>query len=425
MKNKLLSLLLCSCMIFSLTACGSKNNNTNEQEENNVSANLIDYKSKVTNLADYSKITFYPGTVELTEDYLNEFIEEKVASWEYYESTDKKIVENGDVVRIKYIGLVDNSEVENTDSVDEDGILVEVGSGIMIDGFEEGLVGTSVGDTTEITLTLPDTIQNEDLQGKEITFNVTVGAIQKLVTPLLNEETVKEQGYDSLEEFEQECRTSVLESIYENYLNNQSACVIEYMLDNSEFNLDENEINDAANKLINEYYDNAEANGIDKESFLNNYVGNTEEMFEQTCKVEVEENIKYILVMNEVFEKENLNIDEIYENTIDDYATLYGFSDLNSLISVYGEDQIKIQMMCDTAMDLLIERSVPISDDKVELTTNDMPAIKEYMEYEESQLKKAEIEDASESVDNVDVSESENTENVTEENVEIIEDDLN
>ena len=52
-----------------------------------------------------------------------------------------------------------------------------IGSGRYIDDFEEQLIGAHPGDEVEVTVTFPEDYGNEELNGKEAVFDVTVNGI--------------------------------------------------------------------------------------------------------------------------------------------------------------------------------------------------------------------------------------------------------
>ena len=55
---------------------------------------------------------------------------------------------------------------------------VELGSGRLIPGFEDQLVGVKAGDKREVNVTFPDDYPVENLKGKDATFDVTVKAVK-------------------------------------------------------------------------------------------------------------------------------------------------------------------------------------------------------------------------------------------------------
>jgi trigger factor len=68
------------------------------------------------------------------------------------------------------------------------GTALVLGSGRMIPGFEDALVGAKAGEERVITPTFPEDYQNLELAGKTAEFTVTVNAVAAPVLPELNEQ---------------------------------------------------------------------------------------------------------------------------------------------------------------------------------------------------------------------------------------------
>lgn len=92
-------------------------------------------------------------------------------------STDSSLtVEDGDTVNIDYVGSIDGVEFDGGNT-QGNGTDLTIGSGRYIDDFEEQLSGAHPGDEVEVTVTFPDDYGNDELNGKEAVFNVTVNGI--------------------------------------------------------------------------------------------------------------------------------------------------------------------------------------------------------------------------------------------------------
>ena len=88
------------------------------------------------------------------------------------------VAENGDKVNIDYTGYIDGEAFEGG-STDGNGADLTLGSGSYIDGFEDGVVGHSVGETFDLNLKFPDSYWNSDYAGKDVTFEVTLNGVYK------------------------------------------------------------------------------------------------------------------------------------------------------------------------------------------------------------------------------------------------------
>ncbi|MBQ7089512.1 MAG: FKBP-type peptidyl-prolyl cis-trans isomerase, partial [Clostridia bacterium] len=88
----------------------------------------------------------------------------------YEEDIKEGTVQKGDTCAIDYIGKKDGVAFEGgTGSYD-----LEIGSGSFIPGFEEGLIGKKIGSTVDLNLTFPENYGNEELNGQDVVFTVTI-----------------------------------------------------------------------------------------------------------------------------------------------------------------------------------------------------------------------------------------------------------
>lgn len=92
-------------------------------------------------------------------------------------STDTSLtVQDGDSVNIDYVGSIDGVEFDSG-STNGAGTTLVIGSGSYIDDFEEQLIGSHPGDTVDVNVTFPENYGNEELNGKDALFKVTINGI--------------------------------------------------------------------------------------------------------------------------------------------------------------------------------------------------------------------------------------------------------
>lgn len=129
---------------------------------------------------------------ELVEMYIEYYILPGYATQE--ELTDG-IVELGDTVNIDYTGYHDGTAFEGGTA---EGALLTIGSQRFIAGFEDGLIGASVGDKVSLDLSFPDPYTNNPaLAGEPVVFEVTVNSISRPVLPELTDELVATMNIDN------------------------------------------------------------------------------------------------------------------------------------------------------------------------------------------------------------------------------------
>ena len=125
-------------------------------------------------------------------------LREQSRTWEVVE----RAAESGDQVEIDYVGTLDGEAFEGGSAENQKLVL---GSGQMISGFEDGLVGASAGEEKVLELTFPEDYHSEELKGKQTAFTVKVKSVSQPVLPEMNDEFfakygVKEGGEEAFRE---------------------------------------------------------------------------------------------------------------------------------------------------------------------------------------------------------------------------------
>lgn len=98
-----------------------------------------------------------------------------------------------DKVTIDYIGTRDGEEFSGGSAQGSD---LELGSGRMIPGFEEGIVGMNTGEERTLHLRFPEDYHSEELKGAAVEFKITVTKIQQLVPAALDDALFAKYGVE-------------------------------------------------------------------------------------------------------------------------------------------------------------------------------------------------------------------------------------
>lgn len=120
----------------------------------------------------------------------------------------ERAAQNDDQVNIDFVGKVDGEAFAGGSAK---GTQLVLGSGRMIPGFEDGLVGAKAGEERVVNVTFPEDYQNLDLAGKAAEFTITVNSVSAPVLPELNEEFFAQFGIkeSTLEGFRSEVRKNM------------------------------------------------------------------------------------------------------------------------------------------------------------------------------------------------------------------------
>jgi trigger factor len=119
------------------------------------------------------------------------------------ETVDRPIAE-GDLAVLDFVGRVDGEEFEGGRARD---YMLEVGSGRLIEGFEEQLVGARAGESRTVELEFPADYHAEELAGKPAAFDVEVKEVKEKALPALDDDFASEASeFDTLEDLRADIR---------------------------------------------------------------------------------------------------------------------------------------------------------------------------------------------------------------------------
>jgi trigger factor len=137
-------------------------------------------------------------TVDADQSAIDDQIKQLASQSKRWEDAPKKhAAANGDLVVIDFEGEVEGTPFEGGKGED---MSVELGSGRLIPGFEEQLVGAKAGESRKVEVTFPDDYQAEKLKGKAATFAVTVKAVKTGGENKVDEDFAKSLGLNDLEQ---------------------------------------------------------------------------------------------------------------------------------------------------------------------------------------------------------------------------------
>ncbi len=348
MKKKIIfaAALIGMTMVFS--ACGSNEKYTT------IDASL---ESKITELAQYKGLTYAPAQVTVTDEDVEEEMEMELSWYGTYEKIpDKTVAEEGDTVNIAFKGTINGEEFEQGTSESYDLIL---GTGEMIEGFEEAIIGKNVGDKVTVDLVFPEDYDDESVAGQNVTFEITLNQIEEYVEPELTDEFVKENlEYENIEAFREATRNSLVESLMEDAREEAQSGLIAEIMDNSTFEMVEDEIEAYREAMIEEYEAYAEMYGMAYGDFLEMFMGTTEETFAEDSKGMAEESIKNILIYQAIIDKEDLGITEKeYKKAIKEMAKEYEYDSVEEFEADYDKPSIIEEMLYEKVMDFIVKNA--------------------------------------------------------------------
>ena len=124
----------------------------------------------------------------------------------------KHAAAHGDLVVLDFVGKIAGKLFDGGAGED---MSVELGSGRLIPGFEEQLIGAKAGDERDVEVKFPDDYPSEPTRGKPATFAVKVKAIKTAGDTNLDDEFAKSLGLTDLDQLRDLIRSQYEQQSFE------------------------------------------------------------------------------------------------------------------------------------------------------------------------------------------------------------------
>lgn len=325
------------------------------QEEGPTTSELmaeIDVAKCVT-LGEYKGITVKKTIEPVTDEDVEKEIQ--TALEDYPVEVNNRSVQEGDTVDIDYVGRIDGEEFEGGS---DQGALLKIGSGQFIEGFEDGLIGASKGETRVLELTFPDNY-TEDLAGKAVEFTVTVNAIKEpLKEP--NDEWVAAniEGYYTVDEYKAGIRSEQEENNKQTAEEQMRYTAWTTVVDGCTINEYPDTLVEMGKKLYTQQAETyAKYAGMELKQFIESS-GITQEEFDANAEEYGKDVAAQSLVNQAICNAEGYAIgDDAYKEALNNMLTEYGCTE-EELISAYGQDNVEQSIMMNRVIQLILDNAV-------------------------------------------------------------------
>ncbi|AVT81868.1 trigger factor [Rhodopseudomonas palustris] len=156
-------------------------------------------------LADFKSFSVEKPVVEVADSDVDEAIKRIAdANRAYADKAEGAKAETGDRVTVSFKGTIDGVAFDGGTGED---IPVVIGSASFIPGFEDQLVGISVGETRTIKVTFPTNYASETLAGKPAEFETTATKLEAPQETTIDDEFAKTLGLESLDKLKEAAKT--------------------------------------------------------------------------------------------------------------------------------------------------------------------------------------------------------------------------
>ena len=354
MRKKILSAILVLVMIMSLAACGSKKaaEETTEDQYNTININGAEY----VELGEYKNLTIEGAKVEITEEDIDQEMEDLRYQYSEYKKISRKEVKEDDIVNVDYVCKIDGKKVEDYcgDAYD-----ITVGSGELVFGddldLETALVGKKVGDTVKVSGTFSNDEIDETVAGKKGEFSIKINYISKEVFPEITDEFVKENfDVNTVEEYRKSVREDLQAQAEMDIEDQNRALLWEQAVKNAK------QIKDFPEDLLELEKENIIVQETEWASYFGIDVGDDIESYLQeayglTLEEYAKDSLMRYCVLDLIIKAEKIEpteeeIDAVLQNELEEG----GYESMDDVLEYMTRDDVKEQLIYEKVMDVIM-----------------------------------------------------------------------
>ena len=220
---------------------------------------------------------------------------------------DDRPVESGDTVTFDFQGLLDGVPFDGGTA---EKYKLTIGSGQFIPGFEEQIIGKSIGEEFDVNVTFPEDYHAEELAGKPTVFKCKLHSIQAKEYFDIDDDFAKDFGdCDTLEEYRASLREQIAERKKHASDNAVESQIFQFLDDEMECVVPDAMIENRIDMEIREMESRLKGSGLSMKDYLR-YSGMTMDDYRDQIRNRCEKQVRMRLAMEEVAKLEGITATE-------------------------------------------------------------------------------------------------------------------
>ena len=254
-------------------------------------------------LGDYKNLKATKFVHKVTDEEIDNRIQQDVDKATTMADVTDRAVEKGDTVNLNYAGTVDGVAFEGGTAENQ---TLEIGSGHFIPGFEDQMIGMSIGEEKDLNVTFPEEYHAENLKGKAAVFHVKVNGIQAKVVPALDDDFAADVSeFNTFDEYKQNIVKELNERAQKNADTQLENDLVQQAVDASDCDIPDAMIEDEIDMMIREMKMRMMYQGLRYEDYLK-YTGQSEDQVKEMYRPEAKNRVKMQLVLEAMVKAEKV-----------------------------------------------------------------------------------------------------------------------
>ncbi len=257
-------------------------------------------------LGDYKNLEAKKVVDEVTDDDVSAEIERaRDRNSRFVEVTDRP-ARLDDQVNIDYAGFDGDNQFAGGTAKGQELVL---GSGHFIPGFEDQLVGATVGQDVDVNVTFPEEYHEKSLAGKPVVFHVHVNGIREKEVPALDDEFAKDMGFDTLDEYKADVKANLIKRNEERAETAFENEVVEKAVATCEMDIPNGMVEEAIDNMLRDMEMRLMYQGMKLDDYFK-YTGQTREQVREMYREQATERVKTQLALEAIRDAEKIEATE-------------------------------------------------------------------------------------------------------------------
>lgn len=257
-------------------------------------------------LGDYKNLEAKKVVDEVTDDDVSAEVERaRDRNSRFVEVTDRP-ARLDDQVNIDYAGFDGDNQFAGGTAKGQELML---GSGHFIPGFEDQLVGATVGQDVDVNVTFPEEYHEKSLAGKPVVFHVHVNGIREKEVPALDDEFAKDMGFDTLDEYKADVKANLIKRNEERAETAFENEVVEKAVATCEMDIPNGMVEEAIDNMLRDMEMRLMYQGMKLDDYFK-YTGQTREQVREMYREQAAERVKTQLALEAIRDAEKIEATE-------------------------------------------------------------------------------------------------------------------
>ena len=293
---------------------------TMSKEEGVVMSFNVTVKPEIT-LKAYKGLTAEKAEVKVTAEEIDHEIEHMLDRGARIVNVDDRAVKDGDITVIDFEGFVDGVAFDGGKAEKYE---LTIGSGSFIPGFEEQIIGHSIGEEFDVNVTFPEAYAPE-LASKAAVFKIKLHEIKVKELPALDDEFAKDVSeFDTLDELKKSVKAQLEGAKKADADNKVTNDLLEEVVKGMEVDIPAVMIEAEIDNIVDNFNYRLQSQGLDLNTYLS-YTGMEMAAFREGYKENAEAQVKLSLAIEAIVKAEGIEAteDEVnaeYENLAKTYG---------------------------------------------------------------------------------------------------------